>query len=1065
MRLFILFFGCFLLNINIYLLAQTPSISVLEQLAQEAIAQTCDHEAEIKYRKQILGEVIRLHEKKSETYFNALLLLAKAHFSNAEYNQAITTYKQILTELKHPSGLTNTAIYADAMTGLGSVYFYKDETETADSIWHEALALHVQSTGKHSEHYAQILYWLGFLESERGNFKNAETLCNESLSIYNKTNKTNTLEYAKILRLRAYIYRSINQFHHAEEYYLKYKDLVEKIGNTCEYPLAVQQLAGFYRYVSQYEKAISLYQESKFLLEKNNLKDHPYYAKNANGLAMTYADMGKYHQAEPLYEEAGRIFKQHFGEEHTDYAQNRHVLAILYWQTDRLEQAENTYLKVLPTQKKLLGETHFLYSLSLNNLAGIYLSMGELDKAEEIYQQVYRNWSSTYNGEHPDCALALANLATIYYQKKQYTEALQYCMQALAANSPDIDSASFFSDEFVVGLSSHKHYSQRRNTYTMATLFDILGALYKQTNDIRYLETQYKITQTIIAINERVRRDFSSESDKLRVLESNADFLQLGIGIAYQLGEKSNNLENFTEVMFHFSEQNKSALLADALQNHHAHRFGDLPDSLVKREHHLQIEKNELKKQVLEETDNNKRMEAQARLNKLEIEVEQFQKILSAQYPRYHQMQYQSHTTALAEVQKSLSPQSAMLEYFVADTVIYVFQITNTSAKVLAIVMDMEALDSMTSQLRRCLSDYEFVFSQPEQVYEDYIRAAAWFYQKLMRVPLQGLSGIEHLIIVPDGILGHLPFEAFLVEMPTQHTDYQNLHYLLHDYEISYSFSAALWEQSQHKIPSRYQSVLAMAAHYPDSDSVLWQHRNEHLRGLRSSLADIPDVQTEVERLSKLLSGDFLYRQDANEAAFKERANQYAVLHFAMHGLLNHKTPLLSGLMFSETPDSTEDNFLQAWEISQMELTAALVVLSACETGYGKFQQGEGVMSLGRAFMYAGVPSLLVSLWSVNDHSTAQIMSLFYDNLSKSQTKAKALQQAKSQYIKEAKGIYAHPAFWSPFIQIGDNSSIALHRQNNFLPYLVMLGVFGVFLAILMFANHFIRKRKINNKS
>jgi len=122
---------------------------------------------------------------------------------------------------------------------------------------------------------------------------------------------------------------------------------------------------------------------------------------------------------------------------------------------------------------------------------------------------------------------------------------------------------------------------------------------------------------------------------------------------------------------------------------------------------------------------------------------------------------------------------------------------------------------------------------------------------------------------------------------------------------------------------------------------------------------------------------------------------------------------------------------LQAYEISQMNLNADLVVLSACETGYGKYEEAEGIISLARSFMYAGAPSLVVSLWQVSDVSTAIIMTDFYQNLYHGMDKSIALRKAKLDYIGIADGVAAHPAFWSPFIQLGDNGQVKLIKKQN----------------------------------
>jgi CHAT domain-containing protein len=189
----------------------------------------------------------------------------------------------------------------------------------------------------------------------------------------------------------------------------------------------------------------------------------------------------------------------------------------------------------------------------------------------------------------------------------------------------------------------------------------------------------------------------------------------------------------------------------------------------------------------------------------------------------------------------------------------------------------------------------------------------------------------------------------------------------------------------------------------------------------------------------------------ASEAFFKENAHQYGIIHLAMHGIIDDKFPALSSLAFSEIGDKNEDNFLQAHEIAKLSLQAQLVVLSACETGYGKYEQGEGVMSIGRAFMYAGVPTLVSTLWSVNDVATAVVMDNFYKKISQGQAPAEALQSAKIEYLATANGLSAHPFFWAAFVQIGDNQPISAAQKSYFLIYFAfaaLAALIGVYFVL-----------------
>jgi CHAT domain-containing protein len=162
----------------------------------------------------------------------------------------------------------------------------------------------------------------------------------------------------------------------------------------------------------------------------------------------------------------------------------------------------------------------------------------------------------------------------------------------------------------------------------------------------------------------------------------------------------------------------------------------------------------------------------------------------------------------------------------------------------------------------------------------------------------------------------------------------------------------------------------------------------------------------------------------ANENWFKKNAQNYNILHLAMHALIDDEDPLRSKLLFSQTNDSTEDGFLNAYELYNMKINADLVVLSACNTGYGKLVKGEGVMSLSRAFMYAGCPSIVMSLWKAEDKSTASIMVNFFRHIKQGEFKDEALRNSKLNFIQNADPLTAHPFFWANFVVVGDNSPI-----------------------------------------
>ena len=193
----------------------------------------------------------------------------------------------------------------------------------------------------------------------------------------------------------------------------------------------------------------------------------------------------------------------------------------------------------------------------------------------------------------------------------------------------------------------------------------------------------------------------------------------------------------------------------------------------------------------------------------------------------------------------------------------------------------------------------------------------------------------------------------------------------------------------------------------------------------RDQVAPLEWNQQEAQDIAQYFSGTSLTGAHASERRFKDEANQYQILHLAMHALIDDTNPMYSRLAFAtDTTDSLEDGYLNAYELYDMELSADLAVLSACETGFGTLEKSEGIMSLARAFAYAGCPSLVMSHWKVDDKSSNQLMNTFYRHLSEGLPKDEALRQAKLTFLERADEQAAHPFYWGNFAVIGNTDPV-----------------------------------------
>jgi CHAT domain-containing protein len=326
---------------------------------------------------------------------------------------------------------------------------------------------------------------------------------------------------------------------------------------------------------------------------------------------------------------------------------------------------------------------------------------------------------------------------------------------------------------------------------------------------------------------------------------------------------------------------------------------------------------------------------------------------------------------------------------------------------------------------------------------------------KVVLEPAAGMIGDKRLMIVADGALNYVPFEVLLKSPDTG--DFSTLGYLVKSNEIIYAPSASVVGAiKQQRTKSTGRSMLIIADPVFNSNDARAQKAtakpasDAEVRGLGIQgaltdftgsaapatpsatmeglpLARLNGTRIEAEEISKLAKAsggqaDVWLDLEANEDSLGTRdISKYRVIHIATHGLLNAERPQFTGVVLSLVGNKTHDGFVRTDEVFNLRLGQPLVMLSACETGLGKEKRGEGVMGLTRAFMYAGAPTVGVSLWSVADRSTADLMTDFYRRLlstTEGATSSSALRGAQLAMISGKK--YSAPFYWAPFVLVGD---------------------------------------------
>ncbi|MEL7531374.1 MAG: CHAT domain-containing tetratricopeptide repeat protein [Bacteroidota bacterium] len=651
-------------------------------------------------------------------------------------------------------------------------------------------------------------------------------------------------------------------------------------------------------------------------------------------------------------------------------------------------------------------------------LGALYSEIGEYNTAFEHFalaRQCFENAALTY---HVDYARVYEKMGNAYSKNGQFAEA-----KAALKKGREILGYDF-------EIENNPSLPPLKSPYTRNALLENLQAsakIYLAEANAQAEEATFawQSLQLAVALIDSMRLSFRSHGAKALLHEKIFPVYDAAISLAWA-NYQTSQAPYWLEQAFQLSERNKSMILFESLRDHQARRFGGIPDSILQQERRISLDLALVEKELfeLESNEDEGKNAKRAELLELRATYDAFISQLEKNYPAYFSLKYAPNSVAVADIQNQLrGKQQAWLSYFVGEEKSYAFVIQAAKAYWVEIG-ESKAISAQIRALIEALQIDELQSEAPlsqlsHQLYTQLIKP-------LGELPLE-------LVIIPDGILGYVPFDLLLREAPLPNSGYKNWPYLLHDHQLSYAYSGTLHlkQVQRQNRPKLQTKVLAFAPSFPKLESVQYA-------ASRRQLAPLAHNQSEVSQLSRYFASQTYLDADASEAEFKQNAPSYDIIHIASHALVNDKNPLYSHINFTPGADSLEDGVLELAELFNLRLKAEMVVLSACETGLGKLQQGEGIVSLARGMSYAGANSVLTTLWQVNDAATADIMQRFYAELDQGKSKDAALRNAKIAYLKESDQIGAHPFYWAAYVPIGDMRPLP---QSNLLRLLLGLGL------------------------
>lgn len=903
-------------------------------------------------------------------------------------------------------------IEADAFREIGVVNYLTGSPDKALEYWNKAIGIFKVLNDKSNEgvtttHIGVYYKNLGKHEEALAYFNKALTLAEETKNLSEKGNILNNIGNIYLDFLADYD-RAKSNFEQAYE-------IKKKTGEVNHQLILLGNIGICYKNQGNYSQALKYYSDALTLAKKLSLKHLE--AKNLSDIGNIYTDVGDYENARPYYEKALAIYRsKDIGASEVSTLMN---LAVNYGLSDSTERAEQLYEESLKKARK--------YSMILYQ-GEILANLGSLNADQQNYKEALRYYDEAAKiVDEISNFRRKANLhigyGNIYFEKNMLEKALSYYQDGLRL------ARRIHAMEFIW----QAYYG--------------LGRTFEKLNKPEQAFVNYDSSITQI---ETLRANLSAISLKQSFMEDKIEVYEAIINLLLKLGKD--------EEAHQYYERSKARSFLDILSTGKINITEGISPERLKRKNELERELNAVQQGLSDEYSKSEKEQNEKQITSLEKRQknarQKYNELLQEielNHPRYATLTGVKEPLTLKQIQqKVIQPGTFLIEYLVGEDKTIVWIIGKNSFVYEKLNLKRDDLEKMVNDLLQPFRDVKEGKIKNLALIDFNLNRSQNLYQQIFQPIEKYLQKDNHLIIVPDGILHYLPFEALVTEIEEKPFDrniifsrYENAHYLVEKYAISYSSSASVLDpglfvsdkktkQEGHLLAfgnpdfSRAREAVKLAKDKENEASS--NHPVLVSRSSRGRCYDqLPGAEDEVRAIAEILTPSLLYvGSDAKEENFKQKSGDFANVHLATHCIVEENQPMYSRIVFAQDDDLTEDGFLHTYEVFNLKLNAELVTLGACETGLGKLSRGEGLIGLTRAFMYAGAPSVVVSLWSV-DESTAELMKLFYQNVKAGMTKAEALRRAKLKLIQSngvfdggQKFSFAQPYLWAAFVLVGE---------------------------------------------
>ncbi len=800
---------------------------------------------------------------------------------------------------------------------------------------------------------------------------------------------------------------------------------------------------GACKFVSGGHGIVGEYFEQAYYIYKSLYgENHTACAKACEWLGTFYESRADTINARKYLWKSYRIWENTLGSDHSDLAEIYRYMGLYFKRFGQHDSAILCFNKSKLLFDKKYGPANFQSVKCLNNLADIYAEHDNLkNRVDPTYNLCDSLMTNCKEPNRMAMVMTLYNRAEYLRSQGKWERAIENMNKILLCYFPDFQNQDIFQNP-------NDANSLPYHIIKLALLFK--AQTFKQWSDEDTLHrttylvaagNAYKIMDEVI---DAMRKNIVNLDDMLLFSNPHAQIYDYMSLISLQLFGLTQNTEHLNQALRYISKK----MMAYQINKSDAFcwKSTQIPPEAIEQYKSYNNAINTLQSQYLSQE---KTVELEALIINKKIEQDLFYSDMVEHYQSASFNEDVYGNITLANIREQLA----------GDECLVLFSQIKQDHKAIPSHLTIIAISKKQIVIKeiqgdtifKAITTYDTLLAEDASL--DEIKTVGEYLYKELIFPVGNLL-TKSIIVIPSPAMSQLSFDA----LPLPNTSINNgKSWLIEKHQIRKEFSMMdFLIETRHDLKAQSDSLLAIAPAF----NIEKKQAIAMLAKRDSSLINLAGALAECKEISKIFDTRLLSGFDADEHQFKTLCGNYPYLHISTHGVPTHSNSQAVQLAFSNRDEKDEDGWLNFYEILNLDLNCEIVVLSACKTGFGKANNGEGNLNLAWAFRQAGAKSAVISLWDVNDFASAQIMPAFYKNIKQGFSRPEALRQAKLDYIKNNDKTAAHPYYWAAFDYIGDAGTASKHRFVWLqIPWLITSSILLLFVLILFFfISKFIKK-------